>query len=606
MKNCTPIVDNIFGAENIRNCQEYVISIQRRLDKAVADNDIKGIRETFDLLAKRTDAVKILATQRITQRNQGKYTAGVDGIAIPKGDRQLQNDIRLKLLDKIDIEKNPDAIKRVFIPKPNGKQRPLGIPTIQDRINQEILRIAIEPIVEYHFNDSSYGFRPKRSCHDAQEALYHKLVNPSFPRYILEGDIKGCFDNINHEHIISTLLEWQVPEWTLKLITKILKSNIFHNGEVWDSDTGTPQGGVISPLLANVALTTLDNFCYNNYGRINIRGTDGVEFKYNPIVRYADDFVIVCKNELQAKQIKSEISEHLKEKVGLTLSVEKTHITHITKGFNFLGFNFRKYETNRTQKSPLKQKKKKKPSKDKWGNYKLLIKPQKEKVEQLLRDCKVELDKNKTVKPNVVLHKINPKLVGWGMYYRFSVSKKVFNNIYHQMWWKLYRWAKRRHPNKSKGWIIQKYFTKQGKWDKVFYDEETQEFIYPIHKIPIKRYVLVRNYRVYDSDPEIMKYWNRREYTNAFAQIESVRISRLYKSQKGYCPYCNGGITQDDIKEREVQIHHMKPISQGGNQSYSNLRLIHSECHREVHATHSYKSMSELTDNGIDYINTSK
>jgi RNA-directed DNA polymerase len=605
MKNCTPIVDNIFGAENIRNCQEYVISIQRRLDKAVADNDIKGIRETFDLLAKRTDAVKILATQRITQRNQGKYTAGVDGIAIPKGDRQLQYQIRLKLLERVDIERTPDPIKRVFIPKPNGKTRPLGIPTIQDRINQEILRIATEPIAEYHFNDSSYGFRPKRSCHDAHEQLYHKLVNTNFPRYILEGDIKGCFDNINHEHIISTLLEWQVPEWTLKLITKILKTNIFHNGEVWDSDTGTPQGGVISPLLANVALTTLDDFCYENYGRINKRGYDSMVFKTNPIVRYADDFVIVCKSELQAKQVKSEISEHLKNKVGLTLSEEKTSITHITKGFDFLGFNFRKYEECRKQRSPVKARKRKTPP-TKMSNYKLLIKPKKESVENLLRECKEILDKHKTAKTHAVLQMLNQKLVGWGMYYRFSVSKQIFNRINHEMWWKLYRWAKRRHPNKSKGWIIQKYFTKQGKWDKVFYDEETQEFIYPIHKIPIKRYVLVRNYRVYDSDPEIMKYWNRREYTNAFAQIESVRISRLYKSQKGYCPYCNGGITQDDIKEREVQIHHMKPISQGGNQSYSNLRLIHSECHREVHATHSYKSMSELTDNGIDYINTSK
>ena len=278
MKNCIPLVDNVFGAENIRNCQEYVFSIQRRLDKAVADNDNKSIRETFDLLAKRSIAVKVLAIKRITSHNQGKYTAGVDGIAIPKDDGQLQNEMRLKLLDKIDIEKNPDPIKRVFIPKPNGKLRPLGVPTIQDQITQEILRIALEPIVEYHFNDSSYGFRPKRSCHDAQAAIYRKLVNPSFPRYILEGDLKGCFGNVNHEHIISTLLEWQVPDWTLKLITKILKSKIFHNGEVWDSDTGTPQGGVISPLLANVALTTLDNFCYDNFGRINIRGSDTVEF----------------------------------------------------------------------------------------------------------------------------------------------------------------------------------------------------------------------------------------------------------------------------------------------------------------------------------------
>lgn len=604
MKHCTPIVDNIFGAENIRNCQEYVISIQRRLDKAVADNDVKGIRETFDLLAKRSNAVRTLATWQITQCNQGKYTAGVDGIKIPKKDRQLQYQIRLKLLDRIDIEKTPDPIRRKLIPKPNGKKRPLGIPTLQDRIHQEILRIAIEPIAEYHFNDSSYGFRPKRSCHDAHEQLYHKLVNANFPRYILEGDIKGCFDNISHDHIINTLTEWQVPEWTLIIIKKMLKSKIFYNGEVWDSDTGTPQGGVISPLLANVALTTLDDFCYENYGKINKRGTDGKVFKTNPIVRYADDFVIVCKSEPQAKQIKAEISEHLKNKVGLTLSEEKTNITHITKGFNFLGFNFRKYEQGRTkQRSPIKWKKRKKPL-TKMSNYTLLIKPQKEKVEELLRECKEELDKHRTATPKAILKILNQKLVDWGMYYRFSVSKQIFNRINHELWWKLYRWAVRRHPNKPKGWIIQKYFTKQGKWHKVFYDEETGDFIYPIHKIPIKRYVLVKNHRVYDSNPEVMAYWEQREYTNAFAQIQSVRMSRLYKRQKGFCPYCKGEITQNDISERNTHVHHMKPISQGGNNSYSNLRLIHLTCHREIHATLSLEMMSNLADKNIDYLKT--
>lgn len=604
MKYCTPIVDNIFGAENIRNCQEYVISIQRRLDKAVADNDVKSIRETFDLLAKRSNAVRTLATWQITQCNQGKYTAGVDGIKIPKKDRQLQYQTRLKLLDRIDIEKTPDPIRRKLIPKPNGKKRPLGIPTLQDRIHQEILRIAIEPIAEYHFNDSSYGFRPKRSCHDAHEQLYHKLVNANFPRYILEGDIKGCFDNINHDHIINTLREWQVPEWTLTIIKKMLKSKIFYNGEVYDSDTGTPQGGVISPLLANVALTTLDDFCYENYGKINKRGSDGKVFKTNPIVRYADDFVIVSKSEPQAKQIKAEISEHLKNIVGLTLSEEKTSITHITKGFNFLGFNFRKYEIGRTkQRSPIKWKKRKKPL-TKMSHYKLLIKPQKEKVEKLLRECKEELDNNRTAKPKAILKILNQKLVGWGMYYRFSVSKKIFSRIQHELWWKLYRWAIRRHPNKSKGWVIQKYFTRQGKWKNVFYDEETGDFIYPIHKIPIKRYVLVRNHRVYDSDPEIMAYWEQREYTNAFAQIQSVRMSRLYKRQKGFCPYCKGEITQNDISERNTHVHHMKPISQGGNNSYSNLRLIHLTCHREIHASFSLETMNNLTDKNIDYVKT--
>ena len=171
-----PIGVNTFSAENIRNCEGYVFSMQNRLDKAVADNDKKGIRETFDLITKRSDAVKILATWRITQRNQGKYTAGIDGICIPQNEsRENQYHIRHLILDKIDIDKKPDSIRRVYIPKPNGKKRPLGIPTIHDRIVQEILRIGLDPIVEYHFNGNSYGFRPKRSCQDAMQHLFFKL-----------------------------------------------------------------------------------------------------------------------------------------------------------------------------------------------------------------------------------------------------------------------------------------------------------------------------------------------------------------------------------------------------------------------------------------------
>ena len=352
-------VDDIFSASNIKRCETRVFSLQTKLDKAVANNDIPSIRETFNLLAKNSKAVKVLAVWRITQHNQGKYTAGIDGVSIPKDDRNLQHDIRLKLLNDIDITRKPDAIKRVFIPKSNGKKRPLGIPTMRDRINQEILRIAIEPIAEYHFSNNSWGFRPKRSCHDAIGQLFRKLSTKNCPRHILEGDIKGCFDNIDHNHIIKTLRNWKVPNWATEITTKMLKSGIFHNGEIFDSDTGTPQGGVISPLLANVALTSLDNFCNEKYGTNYTRKKE--KRRTNPIVRYADDFVIVCKSKRIAERIKTEISEHLSKTIGLTLSEEKTSITHITKGFNFLGFNIRKY--------PKRHAKKKKKSKREWSDY---------------------------------------------------------------------------------------------------------------------------------------------------------------------------------------------------------------------------------------------
>ncbi len=571
------IVDDLFSAENIRNCENHIISIQRKLDKAVADCNIKGIRETFDLLAKRSTAVKILAIHRITRINKGKYTAGVDGIKMPKGDIKLQSQIRHNMLDKIDIMKKPDPIRRVYIPKPNGKKRPLGIPTIQDRIIQDVIRIAIEPIVEYHFSNNSYGFRPKRCSQDACEHIFKKLCYSRSPRYILEGDIKGCFDNINHEHIINTLLDWNVPKWATTILHKMLKSGIFHNGEVYDSEQGTPQGGVISPLLANVALTTLDNFCESNYGYTTNK------YRISPIVRYADDFVIICKSEPQAEQIKEEIAEHISQKVGLTLSEEKSNITHITKGFNFLGFNFRKYKDTGKKRTTLKKAKNKNPTK--WSDYTLLIKPEKSKILNLLRDCKKTLETNQNYTQADILKLLNPKLRGWAMYYRHVNSARTFATINHELWWKLYYWAKRRHPNKSNGWIIQKYFSGKIKGSRhIFRDKDANSYLTYIPAIPIRRFVKVNNqFRVYDKNPETIEYWRQREYTNAFNQIEPVRTQRLFRRQKGICPHCNGHITKEAIKNSDLHTHHIIPKSDGGDNSYGNLQLIHSLCHKEIH-----------------------
>lgn len=596
--------DNIFRAENIRKCEEYIISIQRRLDKAVADNDQEGIRETFDLLAKRSQAVKIYAIWRITQVNKGKYTAGVDNIAVPKSDRKTQYQFRLNLLDRIDLEKPPNRIRRVYIPKPNGDKRPLGIPTLQDRINQEILRIALEPIVEYHFNTNSFGFRPKRSCQDAMSLLFRKLCKGNAPQYILEGDIKGCFDNIKHEHIIKTLTDWQTPKWAIEIISKMLKAKIFHKGRVYEDDnseTGTPQGGVISPLLANVALTTLDDFCYSKYGYRTVNGSTGMVYYTNPIVRYADDFVIVCKTKEKAEETKAEISKHLLTTTGLTLSEEKSKITHITEGFDFLGFNFRKYKPKGRLQVPPKTKTK---SQGKSTNAKLLIKPSKEKVIQHLQECKKVLTDNKTAKQNSIILLLNPKMRGWAMYYRHVVSSKTFKYIYHEMWHKLFRWAKRRHPSKSNTWIMRKYFA--GKIENiksVFTCHETGTYIMPITTIKIKRFTLVDTHtRVYDKTPQVIEYWKEREYTNAYKQITSVKMRNLYKRQKGLCIFCKEQITDKKIRDLEVHIHHMKPRSFKGNEGYSNLRLLHNECHRELHAKFTRKEMAELWEKDIDYI----
>jgi len=398
----------------------------------------------------------------VTSLNQGKYTAGVDGVKMIRGRKGKI----LTLLKDINISKNPSPFSWVYIPKSQkmeakpssfGKKRPLGIPTLSDRIIQAILRTALEPITEYHASDNSYGFRPKRSCHDAIGHLFTKLSRRCSKQWVIEGDIHGCFDNISHEHMLKTLKSWDVKRNIVNIIERMLKSKVLFSDITQDVDTGTPQGGILSPMLANVALTALDDYCYKNFGEYTPRSKkQGGNYIRNPIIRYADDFVIVCQSEHEAELIKGKIAKFLKVNIGLELSNEKTKITHTADGFDFClfrqigrkrtGFNIRKY----THKSP----------KSKYHSIgKLLIKPQKEKVINFLRRIQETLSNNKTAKQESIIRMLNPMLQGFGMYYRFAVSKKTFSTIDHRLWEKLWRWAKRRHPQKTRKWVTRKYFT---------------------------------------------------------------------------------------------------------------------------------------------------
>ena len=573
--------DNIFTAENVRNCEKYVISIQKRLDRAVASDNSKRIRHLTNILTKQSRAVKILSVHRITTVNSGKNTAGTDGVSMPK-ETAKRNAMRYELLNNIDITKKPDPIKRVLIPKANGKKRPLGIPTISDRIVQEILRTALDPIVEYHSHSNSYGFRPKRSCHDAIAHLFTGLSKRGSKRYIVEGDIKGCFDNINHEHILDTLKDWKVNSQIIQMIKSMLKAKIFHNGQVYDSDKGTPQGGVISPMLANVALTAFDNYYWEEYGDLGQKRT-------RPMIRYADDFVILCETHQKAVEIKSEIATYLKDKIGLELSEEKSKITHIFDGFDFLGFNLRKYK-----RKHLKNVKTKDPK-----DYVLLITPQKEKLQSLIDECKKVISQHKTATQTTLIRALSPKLTGWVMYYRHVVSAKSYGKIDSYLWNKLKRWALRRHTNKGIKWVIRKYFDVKH-WN--FTDKDTGAKLTKTGKVPIKRFVMVKKgRRVYN--PDDTEYWSKREYTNAFKQITSVRMRRLFQRQVGKCDLCRTPMSLKEIENSSLHIHHMNPRSLGGTESYSNLKLLHNDCHRDIHAELSRQTMNEsVVKYGIDYI----
>ena len=560
-----------FSKENLTTCEKYVLSIQRRLDKAVANDDRTKIRWYTHILSKRSRAVKILAVHKICKVNTGRYTAGVDGVSTPT-ERKRQLPMMMTMLKNINITARPDPIRRVYIPKPNGDKRPLGIPTLKDRINQEIIRQAIEPICESHFLPCSYGFRPLRGCQDAMSDLFLKLARRNSRRWIIEGDIKGCFDHIKHSHIISTLTSWRVSTSITEIIKGFLKADIMEEMRIHASDEGTPQGGVISPMLANVALTCLDEEILKKYGK-EWRGQ-------NQIVRYADDFVIVMRTKAQAENAKSHISTYLKTQTGLTLSDEKTRITEISKGFDFLGFNFRKYG--------IKEK--------------LLIKPSKDKIKGVKRRIKGIFNDFSDNTPDILIRNLTPITVGWANYYRHIVSKSTYTEIDNYIWGLTKRYVKRRHPKTRSRYWTKKYFTTVRKDHWIFYDKDTGTKLRKLVWIPIKRFIKVKSdKRVYDANAR--EYWEIREYQNAKdAMLGSALLTKLYREQKGRCEYCGQPITDQQIKQSTMHKHHMNPRSEGGDEKPSNLRLIHSVCHQALHGICSRKKMANFINKGIDYL----
>ena len=538
---------------NWRKAERLTFKLQKRIFQASERGDVKAVRQLQKTLI-RSWSAKCIAVRKVTQDNQGKNTAGVDGL------KKLNPKQRIKLATNLKITGKSKPTRRVMIPKPGTEEkRPLGIPTIQDRALQALCKIAIEPEWEARFEPNSYGFRPGRSCHDAIEAIFNCIKAKA--KYVLDADIAKCFDRINHDALLKKVntfptMRRQIKSW--------LKGGVFVQGDLFPTHSGTPQGGAISPLLANIALHGMEEKVKQYGERLKIKkGNKGDNRKAISLIRYADDFLIIHEDLDVVKECQELIAEWLSD-IGLELKPSKTRITHTLNqnngqvGFDFLGFHIQQHQVGNYRCS-------KTTNGSKLG-FITLITPEKTKVKTHLAKIAEVIDTHKNAPQAALIGKLNPIIKGWANYYSTVTSKKTFAKVDHLTWQKLRAWARTRgkgNINKDKYWRT----VDNQNW---CFSTEDGIKLTQHAATPICRHVKVKGEASpFNGD---WAYWSKRrgEYPET-----PFRVSKLIKKQKGICPHCGLYFTSTDI----VEVDQIVPTSLGGKDTYENLQLLHKHCH---------------------------
>jgi RNA-directed DNA polymerase len=552
-----------------REQEEQVRRLRQRIFKAAHEQDWAKVRNLQKLML-RSRANTLVSVRQVTQRNAGRKTAGIDGEVALTSEARAEVAVRVR---QSITSWQPRAVRRVYIPKASNraKLRPLGIPVILDRCHQARVRNALEPEWEARFEPRSYGFRPGRGCHDAISAIYNVCKGPMAKRvWALDADLAAAFDKIDHDRLLAAIGSFPARE----LIRDWLKAGVFEAGKGFaPTGEGTPQGGVISPCLLNVALHGLEEaagVCYETSGPRAGETKPG-----SPVlIRYADDVAVLCLSQEQAGQVKAQLAEWLAPR-GLAFNEDKTRIVHLSEGFDFLGFNVRRYGS------------------------KLLIKPSKAAIRRLRERLASEMRTLRGSNAAAVIAVLTPVIRGWAAYYRGVVSSRVFHSLDTYLWRLTFKWARWQHRNKPRSWIVDRHFGafnrfRNDRW--VFGDRDSGAYLIKFSWTSITRHVMVKGTASPD-DPALASYWAERR-KKVKPPLDSYTL-RLLTRQDARCPLCGEHLlTADQPPQSPSQwerwwlqvtrktiaasylVHHGRPGSVGGDPT----RLVHASCHRGLRA----------------------
>ena len=517
-----------------KKAEAEVNRLQARIAKATQEKKWNTVKRLQYLLTHSYHA-KALAVRKVTT-NKGKNTPGID--------RELWSTPASKMrgvLTLTDKGYKAKPLRRVFIEKKGKKaKRPLGIPCMYDRAMQALYALALDPVSETTADGKSFGFRKGRCAQDACEYTFTALSRKVSPQWVLEGDIKGCFDHISHDWLIE-----HIP-MDKSVLKQFLKAGFIFQDELFPTDEGTPQGGVISPILANMTLDGMqkalsDRFHTNRQGKVSLQYKNA--HKVN-LVRYADDFIVTAATREIAEEAKELIRDFLQTR-GLELSEEKTVITHIDAGFDMLGWTVRKFKG------------------------KLIIKPSKKALKAIKTALhETILGRGKAWKQEDLIKKLNQQIRGWANYHQSVCASEAFTHIDYVLYELLWRWAKRRHPQKSRGWIASNYWHSEQSKNWVFSTENSE--LLCLSHIPIVRHTKIRM----EANPYFdTQYFNDRKFQHGMKRL-SGRFKQVWKNQKGCCYHC--GLPMDISDEREIFFKVSKAM--GGKDEVRNMAYVHKYC----------------------------